>query len=133
MELSEILLWQALSARHSGDEEKGRRLYRTASAKLGRLKMPLKQGGYDALAGYHETAGDLSAALSVRDQELRTVQGKGRPAYETRCRIVRCRLLAQLGRPLDAELKAGWEAAAKLRNPAAELEKLERIAGGKTE
>ncbi len=131
LELSEILLWQALSARRSGDEEKARRLYRTAAAKLGRLKMPPKQGGYDALAAYHETAGDLSAALSVRDQELRTVLGKGRLAYETRCRIIRCGLLARLGRPLDAELKAGREAAARLRNPGPQLEKLERIAGPK--
>ena len=132
LELSEILLWQALSARRSGDEEKARRLYRTAAAKLGRLKMPPKKGGYDALAGYHEMAGDLAAALSVRDQELRTVLGKGRLAYETRCRIVRCGLLARLGRPLDEELKAGREAAARLRNPAPELEKLEHVAGGKT-
>ena len=73
---------------------------------------------------------NAAAALRVRDEELATIVGRGQLGYECCCHVERCRLLVRMGRPLDEALAAAREAAGKLRDPAPELEKLERIARG---
>jgi hypothetical protein len=66
------------------------------------------------------------SALRVRDLELATCAGRGQLAYESYCHVERCRLLARMGRPRDEVLAA----ADRLREPAPELDKLERAARG---
>ncbi len=133
MQISECQMWSALLALRSGDEARARPLRRQAVARVSRLKRPPSASWFNALAAWALHENDLAAALAVRDREYETIRDRGRLAYESVCHVERCRLLARLGKPLDEELKAGREAAAKLRNPGPELEKLERIAEGKTE
>ena len=97
-----------------------------------RLKRPPSNSWFDALCAWALHENDLPAALRVRDRELATIVDHGRLGYECTCHIERCRLLAKMGRPLDEVLAAGRGAAARLRNPAPELEKLDRAVRGET-
>jgi hypothetical protein len=127
MELSEFILWQAVVARHKGDEERARRLYRRATGRVSRLQMPPDRSFYDGLSGFHELGDEPAKALQARQAELKEIAGMGRFAYETRCRLRVCRLRAQLGEPLADDLAAARESARKLRHPEACLEELDRI------
>jgi hypothetical protein len=127
-ELAAFVLWQALLARRDGDEERGRRLVRAATARMGRLKAPPGEAYFDAWAAYHEQGGNLLGAVQVRDRQLATVVNTGQAAYEARVRLGRCRLLARLARLTDADLDEARAAAAKLRSPAAVLAELDRLA-----
>jgi hypothetical protein len=129
LELAKFLAWRALLERRDGNEDAARRVFRAATARLARLKAVPGESYYDALCAYHEQGGDLGAALTVRDQELKAVAGKGRLAHEARCRLKRCRLLAQMGLPLDED-RAARETAAKLRHPEKYIEEIDRLAGG---
>ena len=98
---------------------------------MNRPKKPPSAAWFNALWTWSLHEQDLPAALRVRDRELVIVAGFGRLAYESYCCIEQCQLLAQLGRPLGEELAAA-RAAARLRDPAPELDKLERAARGET-
>jgi hypothetical protein len=82
---------------------------------------------HDALAAYHEAAGDLEAALAVRELELKAVAGRGTWLGECRCRLKRCRVLARLDRLEDCELAATRAALAHLRSPEKYLADLDEI------
>jgi hypothetical protein len=127
--LAELLAWQAVLARHDGDEDTARRRVRQAAARLGRLKAQPGQAYYDAVCAYHELGGELEQALEVRGRELNGLLNTGRHHYECRCRLRRCELLARLGRSLEPERTAAREAATKLRDPSRYLAELDRIAG----
>jgi hypothetical protein len=128
MELSELVLWQAVAARQAGAEERARRLARHAAGRVGRLQMPPHRGFYEALCGYHALTGEPAKALQARRRELAAIAGKGRLAYEARCRTAVCRLLAQMGEPLADDLAAAREAARQVRDPRKYLDELEEIA-----
>jgi hypothetical protein len=130
LELAKFLAWKALLERRAGNEDAARRLCRAAASRVARLKAVPGESYYDALAAFHEQGGDPGEALTVRDQELKRIAGKGRLAHEARCRVARCRLLAQTGLPLEDDLRAAREAAGKLRHPEKFLEEIDRIAKG---
>jgi hypothetical protein len=130
LKVAEFLLWQAFLARLEGDEEAASRRQRQALARSRRVKALPGTNFYNILSAFHERGGELERALAVRDLELKRLQDKGRLHDECRCRVKRCRLLAQMGRPLDEELAAAEQAARKLRDPAPHLAELERIARG---
>jgi hypothetical protein len=127
VELSELIAWRAVVARKRGEEEKAMRLARSAASRQKAQRMPPGRGFYEALCLYHDLSGDLPSVLAVRDRELKDVSGWGRFLTEARCRVNRCKLLARMGQPLDAELEAAREAVAKLREPAPMLSELEQI------
>jgi hypothetical protein len=132
LELAKFLAWRALLERRAGNDEMARRLFRSATSRVARLKAVPGESYYDALCAYHEQGGEPGAALTVRDQELRVIGGMGRLAHETRCRIKRCRLLAQMGLPLEEDLGAARAAAAKLRHPEKYIAEIDKIAAGKS-
>jgi hypothetical protein len=127
VEQAGALMWQALAARHGGDEGRAGRLYRQSAARMARLRMPPDASYFDAECAFHELAGQLDRALRVREVELATVGGKGRLAYECQGHIKLCRLKARLGRLTDADLTAARAAARRLRLPAAPLAELEHL------
>ena len=132
LKLAEFLVWQAFLARREGDEETARRRLRQAVTRSGRVKSLPSTSYYNALCAFHELGGELEESLKVRDRELEVLTGKGRTHDECRCRIKRCRLLATMGQPLDAELAAAREVAGKLRDPSPYLAELDRIVQGGT-
>jgi hypothetical protein len=127
LELSEFQMWQALLARRAGRQEQARRLWRQATVRVGRLRMPPDHVYFDALCAYHEEAGERAEALRARDHELSLLTGRGRPAAEVRCRLRRCRLLAELGRLTAEEVAAARAAVGRLRCPEGSLAELEEI------
>ena len=130
LQISECQMWLALLARRAGDEARARPLHARAVGRVGRVRKPPSAAWFDGLAACEVWVDDLPAALRVRDRELATVRDHGRLAYECHCHVERCRLLAKMGRPLDEVLAQGRAAAARLRDPAPELEKLMRAARG---
>jgi hypothetical protein len=94
---------------------------------VAQLGMPPDHIYFDALCAYHDLANNLEEELAARNHELKLLVHKGRWAAECRCRIARCRLLEQLGRPLSEELAAAREVARRLRRPAAALAELDRL------
>jgi hypothetical protein len=125
LELSGLLMWQALAALHNGDAANGRRLYRQSIVGASRLRMPPEPKYFDAMCAFLDAEGNVEGQLAVRDRELVTLMGKGRFDSESRCRLKRCRLLARLGRPVDAEVAAARVVTNKLRDPAPRLAELD--------
>jgi len=128
-QLALFLLCRALTARREHrDDQEATRLFRAATAQAGRLGSPPGEPYFDALAAFHELAGELVACWGVRQQELATIGGRGLLAAEADLRIKRVRLLARLGRALDDELAAARAAIARLRAPAYYLDRLAAVA-----
>ena len=90
--------------------------------------MPPDRDFYEALCDFHLLGNDPARALQARRRELSAIAGKGRLAYEMRCRVRVCRLLAQLGEPLADDLAAARAVASKLKDPQPHLDELKRIA-----
>jgi hypothetical protein len=130
VELAGFLMWQALLARHAGEEGRAGRLYRQSAGRITRVRMPPDSAWFDAESAFHELGGELGRALLVRDRELDLIGGRGRLAYECRCHVKRCRLRARLGCLSAEHLDAARAAAGRLRQPAAPLAELERIEKG---
>lgn len=126
-ELAAFLLAQALWSRHEGREEEAKRLYRRATAQMGRLGKAGDSSYYDALCAYHELGGQLTHALRARDRELEEIRGKGQLAYECECRLKRCRLVRKMGLPLEEEAQAVRIAMKRLREPSWYQTELDRV------
>ncbi len=129
-ELALFLLWQALCAQWNGHQEQAKRLARQGTAQMARLGQPPGESYYDALASFHEMGENSEEAWQVRQRELDTTVGKGQLAYECLVRLKRVRLLRKLGRPMEEEVEAVHQAAAKLRAPGWFLEELGRVLRG---
>jgi hypothetical protein len=129
-ELALFLLWQAVCERRLGNEDRARRLARRGQAEMKRLGQPPGESYYDALATFHELAGDYDSAWRERCGELSNTVGKGQLAYECLVRLKRVRLLKKRNQPTEQEAGLAREAASKLRAPAWYLEELRRILGG---
>jgi hypothetical protein len=120
-------VWQALCARRAGEELQAGRYLRQGTARLERCACSRGDESFNTVCAYHEHAGDLEAALRARGQQLAGLIDRGLFISECRCRIDRCRLLAALGRPLAAEVRAAREVAGRLHDPAPHLAELDRI------
>ncbi len=125
--LTDYLAWQALFARKAGEEENARRLYRLAAAQFAQLPAKIDFYIYKILVDYHLSGGELELAQRLLDQQLKEVTKYGSPHYLCECYLERCRLLAQTGLPLDAELALARNAAAQLLDPARFLAKLDEL------
>lgn len=124
---AEFALWQAVCARKMGDETAARRQYTVAVADMGKLDNLSSEYYYQALCAYLEAGGNYENALHVRGRELDGMIASGSVYRECQCRLERCRLLVLLGLPNAAERAAARAAAQKLIDPAAFLQKLERV------
>jgi hypothetical protein len=82
---------------------------------------------YDALAAYHEWSGDIDKAVKTREEQLGKLEGMGKLKRIAEAKIERCRLLKSQGALTPELLGDAREAANKLANPAAMLEKIEAL------
>ncbi len=123
-------LWQAVSAVQSGAEEAARLLH-AAQAKFARLGRPPDDNYHDALAAYHELAGDLLQALTVRTHQLDRLRDRGQDSTEAEIRLHILRLKALTGQSLDDEVSPLLAVTARLGTPGYYRERMERIQAGK--
>jgi hypothetical protein len=126
-EAVECLAWQALARRREGDEAAATRLYRRAKAGAARLGSPPEEHYYEALATYHHHGGRPDLALKIRERQIKELLGKGQTAVECECRLALCRLLSELGRPVDAAVDAARSVAQDLIDPTPVLAELDRL------
>ncbi len=125
--IAEFLLWKALLARRSGEDDQAGRLHRQATTRISRLLKPPEESYLDVLAYYHEMGGRLGHALRVREKELEQIQGKGMVAYECQVHIKKCRLLKQLGRLQPEDLREARHRAKMLKKPQRYLDEIDLI------
>jgi hypothetical protein len=130
VELAGFFMWQALIEQRAGRHEQAGSLYRRASQRISRLRMPPDAAYRDAECAFHEQAGQLDLALAVRDLELEHLRDRGRLFLESVVHLERCRLLARLGKLTDADLLRARMAAEQLRFPQSILEQLSRLENG---
>jgi hypothetical protein len=129
-ELGEAFLWQACVAKQGADQKQAERLLRLALSRVGRFRRPPSKEFFEALAFYHEMAGDFEAGLETREREWQATSGKGRLVYECEVQIQRCRFLSRLGKLTEEDLALARTAAGKLRIPDRYLASLARAVEG---
>lgn len=109
-----FLALQALALHKLDREQAAHTAYQQATTMQSRLGSTLSNAYCDALAAYHEHAGDLQAALRVRERELADIADKGQPFHECQTRLKLCELRQQLGLPLADDLERLRQVASKL-------------------
>ncbi len=127
MEAIEFLVWQAVLARHAGEQEQGERLRRQARDRLLHLGVPPSDLYHDAVCAYHALGDDWPQVLKVRRRELARLEQLGSHDEAVRCRIKICRALIRLNQPIAAEVETTRRAASTLRAPQVYFEELERL------
>jgi hypothetical protein len=110
-----------LLAAQAGHRNESQRLLHQAVARVQRLGMLPDHLYYDALCAVYLAGEAIEAALAARDEELASLQGQGRLAAETRCRLERARLLRRLGRCIAHEEQPLRALLAQMRRPEAIL------------
>jgi len=122
---AELLIWNALALRQTGDECAAKDSYRLARSVQRHATYGQTAGFYDALAAYYEIGGILWLALVARSIELGKTSGA--PYRECCTRLERLRLMKAIGLPTDEEAGLVREAAARLRDPKPILRKLAEL------
>jgi len=121
---------QATIARIRGDEENALKFYRqklSHEASLGTKRGSLS---YDLTCRFHELAGNSDKAWGLRERQLAEIEGKGFFHSEVWVRLLRCRLLGRMGKPLEEEISATRKAISNLLKPDTFFKKLDRIEAG---
>lgn len=124
------VLWQAIIARHLGDNGKAEQLIQQGMSEYHVLNLPKQTSYYHLLATYHEARGDDEQALKLRDEELRVASSCGSLNIEMQCRLDRLYLLNRIKHPIESEYQAARECAEKSRKSDFWLTKLEKAKQG---
>ena len=121
---------RATIARIQGNEDDALKFYRQKLAHEASLGTKRGSFSYDLMCRFHELAGESDKAWQLRERQLTEIEGKGFYHGEVWTRILRCRLLGRMGKPLDQELKATYKAVDNLLKPEFFLKKIKRIEAG---
>jgi hypothetical protein len=117
--------WKAVSERMAGNEHSAARFLHMGLRILRNLERRDTICA-DPLSRYYELAGDVQAAVSIRDREIADLVEHGRLHRICQMQIERCRLLATMGILTAADIAEVRVAAARLRVPEWCLNKLNR-------
>jgi hypothetical protein len=117
-------IWRALALHQVGDRRTAHDLFQQATSLV--QQHQLYPGGtyYYVLTEYLTESGRPELALDARRQQLSSLKGKQSWTAEYRCRVETCRLLVELGRPVEDELSAAETVGRKLRKPDPPLSEL---------
>lgn len=126
LESSVAALWavQALALRNLGREAEADLAFQRAKAKAERIVTPMGRQFYDWMSAYHQMGGQVQAAISVRERQLREMTGKGQPYWEAVVRLSYARLLRQVGAPYTSQVDEIRRLAETLKKPEVVLEPL---------
>lgn len=117
-------------ARKRGEENLALQYYRQKLAHEANLGTKRGSFSYDLMCDFHEMAGDSDKAWALREAQLAEIESKGFFYGESWARVLRCRLLGRMGKPLDEELKATYEIVSNLLKPESFHRKIKRIEAG---
>ena len=123
-------MWQAVVSRQRGAPDKAARLFRSATSRMGRLKMPpgtrlLRRG----CAPITNLCGDMDKSLQVRSRgKSRISRPEARSTTSLTPAGPSLRLLVRMGQPLEPHLSAARAVARKFRRPECYLPLIEQIA-----
>lgn len=126
---AEFLAWQACLARHDGHEREAAFHLRQAEATLARTQRPPSSRYFEALRAFHGLKSDRERQLLTCERELTTLEGMSQHHREAVARIERCRLLAELGRPLGQAAEEARQVIGRLRRPGEMRARLEAVIG----
>ncbi|MCU0497488.1 MAG: hypothetical protein MUF87_09070 [Anaerolineae bacterium] len=131
--LATALAYQGLAYHHLGDEEKARKLIRSASAHAVRYKNIISSDYYDTMVDYYHLVENLPTAIRIYDRQIKGLEGLGQTYWEARARLLRARLLKEHGKSILKEAPIITELAQKLQRPEAILTQLDQLmASGST-
>ena len=122
-----FLMWRALAARWSGDENSAARFYRRAWETQKRCAPP-QIDVHVAAMGFHRAGGDDLGALRICQQSLRILRRHDLHFPEAQRRLEKCALLKEMGRDWSVEARRLRRVAEKLPSKAfweSEVRKLE--------
>jgi hypothetical protein len=127
----ELLMWQALAtiaigkrgvlhtiaAFVAGDRRVARRLYDAAMTQIGQTQRVPETWFFAAQAAFHEQLGELERALTIWEQGVAMLAGRGAWAAEARCHLEYCRLRKLLGLPRADAVANARASLGHLRHP----------------
>jgi hypothetical protein len=122
--------WRAVAERTLGDNNGAIRSLHKGVQSLNGLECR-DEICANPIAIFHELAGEVRTALTVRDRELACIVGQGWLHRESGIHLQRCRLLSTLGELTQSDVDAAHLAVAKLRVPERFLGKLATIVASK--
>lgn len=131
--LADARAWTAALLQRLGrDEERAMKDYQFAISVITKSNTVPNSTVFDALADYHEVAGDMENTLNIRDRQLAEQRPNVGPDELTAVRLRRARLLGRMGKSeaLQAQLTEARELAQRLHKPQPYLDKLQRIEDG---
>lgn len=115
--LAIALAYQGLASQHLGEEEKARKLIRSATAHATRSKNLINSDYYDTVADYYQLLENLPTAIRVYDRQIQSLSGLGQPYWEARARLRRARLLRKSGKSIATDAEAILTLAQQLQRP----------------
>ena len=121
---------RATLARIRGNEEEALKFYRQKLAHEASLGTKRGSFSYDLMCRFHELAGESDKAWALRERQFTEIEGKGFFHGEVWTRILRCRLLGRMGKPLETEISATYKSIENLLKPEFFTKKIKRIEAG---
>jgi hypothetical protein len=121
-----FMLWQALFARKANDDIRAGQLFRAALARAAQVESAFGSF-YEVLSDYHQLGGEYDQALSALDKQLAEAIQTGSAYEECDVRVERCKLLKQMGQPIDQETSLIRAKAQNMLKPEWFMKKLDAI------
>ncbi len=121
---------RATLARIRGNEGDALKFYRQKLAHEASLGTKRGSFSYDLMCRFHELAGDVDKAWALRERQFTEIEGKGFFHAEVWVRILRCRLLGRMGKPVEEELSETYKSIENLLKPESFIKKIKRIESG---
>jgi tetratricopeptide (TPR) repeat protein len=122
--------WRALFNLIDGQDDIAQTLYQHATHNMSQLGMAISLSYYEAVCAYNERIGDLPTAITMRDKQLASVQGKGASYLEAEALLKKARLLGRMGNDTQATLEQAFVVSHQLLKPQQFLQNLQRIKDG---
>lgn len=112
-----VIAAQALALRKLGRDTDSSTAYRKAVTRASRVAGSMDHAYYNFLCDFHVAAGDLQAAISLRNRQLEDMANKGQPYWEATARLHLARLMKQRSDSIDGEVEKIRHLTADLRKP----------------
>jgi hypothetical protein len=122
--------WRALFSLMQGQKEDAQTLYRLATSNMSQLGMAVSLSYYEAVCTYNEQSGDIEQSLTVRDNQLQAVSGRGGYYLETEVLLKKARLQGRMGQNVTSTVAQTQHIATHLSKPNLLLNRLRRVENG---
>lgn len=128
--IADALLWQAVYTLKLGQEGEAQRVLQQALDHYRRFNLAPALSYFDALSDFHEICGDMSRALSLREQQFSDLHLRGSLHDLAKAHLQYCRLIGRMGKPTYSAIAQARAFLDTLRKPEVHRTALQRIENG---